>query len=148
MKYRIAKKVIKNLRIENPPLKHLGWTVVNAFYKLSNSDPSYVDKTCKIITEQKNLLEIKFDYLYKMWKSETCYISNPNEIFRNQYYKEIVKLGECVLPLIFDELKYEGSLLFHACEDITRIKLSNTVERGRIDLIWEAWLKWAKENDY
>lgn len=91
---------------------------------------------------------LKFHNLTEKWKEETLMTSSVNEIESNKSYLEIIGMGEKILPLIFQDLKYEPAIWFPALEKITGHDPIERSHRGIIKLMTEDWLKWGEEHGY
>jgi hypothetical protein len=64
-------------------------------------------------------------------------------------YQEIIQMGPAVVPLILADLARQPDHWFSALKAITGANPSiNPADRGRIDKLAEAWLRWGKENGY
>ena len=94
-------------------------------------------------------LEQKFYKLAKQWKEDTMFLSDPNAIYDNSYYKEIISLGPDVIPIIFKELQRKIDFWFEALRQLTGEEPYIAKEDwGRVKVIAEAWLKFGKIKGY
>jgi len=57
-------------------------------------------------------------------------------------------MGDAALPLIFQELRREPDHWFWALKAITGEDPVAESDRGRLDKMTTAWLKWAEQNGY
>lgn len=92
------------------------------------------------------LTQKRFDYLYDLYKKETCIHSDMG--FDNLHYKEIKSYGKEALPFIFNQMEKEVRFLFEACEEITGINLITKEMRGKVKEMNDVWVEWGKENGY
>jgi len=100
-------------------------------------------------------------YLYQEDKIRFLFYKSAEEIdrdtgiysdlsyrFKHPAYRKIIRLGKQVLPYIFEELKEDPDWWFYALEAITGEDPTDESMAGRLDLLSEAWLKWAEKNGY
>lgn len=91
---------------------------------------------------------LKFHNLTRKWKEETFLKSSIDEIESSPYYLQIIKMGERVLPFIFEELKSEPYLWFSALAKITGRNPIEKSHRGFVKLMIEDWLRWGEKHGY
>lgn len=89
-------------------------------------------------------IEKEFNYLYKHWRSETMFMSNPRDIYENIYFQNIIKLGLPALPYIVGKIQENGSdFTYMTIPEITGIPFDSVIPEsiyGRIGLICETWV--------
>ncbi len=98
-------------------------------------------------------LKTKFLELSDSWKAQTMFSSSSDEILSDQNYLAIIALGQEALPLIFEDLEQTSAHWFQAIEAILSSIGQEPPEigkddYGRIDVIADIWLDWARENNY
>ena len=102
-------------------------------------------------------LETDFDTLAKQWIKETGFHSNDNFIVNHPLCREIVAMGETVLPLIFGRLGKDGTAVhWHYVlnaitgEDPTPTPRSIAAGFVALDIraIHQAWLQWGREQGF
>ena len=93
-------------------------------------------------------LERRFLTLAETWARETAHLSSTRQMAEHPAFREIVSLGQPVVPLIFKELEREpGFLWFQALRDIIGSGPDIPTEaRGRLRPVTECWLRWGKEH--
>jgi hypothetical protein len=89
-----------------------------------------------------------FQELARVWKEATLYSSSTTELASHPAYKEIIGLGIDALPHIFAQLRKQPDHWFAALQAITGEDPVSEPDRGRIDRMTAAWLKWANEHGY
>ena len=94
-------------------------------------------------------LQATFDQLADQWRKETEFHSFAYFITDNPSYRQIVAMGEAVLPLIFRAIETRPYLWYYALRDITGTgPVIAEEDRGIPKKIHAAWLKWGRENGY
>ena len=63
-------------------------------------------------------------------------------------YREIVSLGEPMVPLILERMREKGRHWDHALGDITGTNPVKRSDWGRIAAIQASWLEWGEANGY
>lgn len=91
-----------------------------------------------------NDTESKFKTLKQRWLDETAYLSDPNAIYENPNYLEIIDLGASALPYIFEDLKQSNNDWFIALHKIIGINPIKDEHAGKFQLIKNDWLNWSK----
>lgn len=97
------------------------------------------------ITRRSEVLEEEFYTLAEDWREATLLQSSLSEITAHPAYRTIIDLGEEVVPLLLRELAVRPSLWFTALREITGVNPVRPEDRGRIDKMARAWLRWGKE---
>ncbi len=89
--------------------------------------------------------EVRFHTLANKWKEDTMFSSSIDQIESNHSYREIIKMGEIVLPMILADLKSEdASLWFGALEAISGENPVPQNHRGFIAKMTNDWLSWGR----
>jgi hypothetical protein len=83
-----------------------------------------------------------FDSLKNKWISETGYLSDPEKIYNNTSYRQIVDLGDIFLPLILNDLEINYHNWFYALELITGANPIRDEHRGDIEAMTCDWMQW------
>jgi hypothetical protein len=93
-------------------------------------------------------LERKFLTLAETWARETAHLSSTRQMAEHPAYRDIVSLGQPVVPLIFKQLVREPDFRWlHALRDIIGSGPEIPTEaRGRLRPVTECWLRWGKEH--
>ena len=100
-------------------------------------------------------LEATFNRLVKEWHRDTDFHSNDYFIANHPAYRQIIEMGEAVLPLIFRELETNGGHWFWALRAITGANPEPPPQKDSagwvaldIKAIRKDWLRWAREQGY
>lgn len=99
--------------------------------------------------QEKQTLEERFQRLLTRWREDTYLSSSSTEDPAHPAYQEIIALGPAVLPLLFREL--QRSLDGHLAQALAALTGAHPVaaeDRGRIQKVAEAWLRWGRENGW
>ncbi len=91
-------------------------------------------------------LKVKFKILKEEWLSQTMFYSDPEKIFENEAYQEVISFGRDMLCFIFEDLEQNDNLWFYALSEIT--KNNPVIQRhiGNIKEMKQDWINWGKEN--
>ena len=94
-------------------------------------------------------LEERVRRLLAVWREETLVLSSTTAIQSHPAYRELIAIGSAALPYLFRDLEstYDGHLS-GALAAITKARPVQPGEGGKIRLIAERWLNWARENGY
>lgn len=93
-------------------------------------------------------VEEQFRTYAETWKRQTLHLSSAVKITNHPAYREIVKMGMAVVPLILKELSREPDHWFVALHEITG---ADPIPKGSQDCfaeMAEAWLSWGKAHGY
>ena len=93
-------------------------------------------------------VEERFRRLEKTWHADVCYSSSPTEHWSHPAFREIIGMGEAVVPLMLRDLEQEPHLWVWALPEITGADPEPEVSAGNIAKKSEAWLRWGKEHSY
>ena len=63
-------------------------------------------------------------------------------------FREIISLGEAVVPLMLRDLEERPRLWVWALPEITGTNAVPASDRGKIRKMSEAWVRWGKEHGY
>ncbi len=90
----------------------------------------------------------RFRRLTEQWKAETRFLSSTTAIAEHPAYREIVAMGEAVLPLIFDDLSRNPGQWYSALAILTGENPVAEADRGKIHAMTRAWLEWGVLHGY
>jgi hypothetical protein len=94
-------------------------------------------------------VEQQVQRLLATWRAETAVISSSTVLVSHPAYRELIALGQAALPTLFRDLEQtRDGHLSRALAEITGAPPVQSGEGGRIRLVAERWLNWAKENGY
>lgn len=85
-------------------------------------------------------VEERFRRLAANWRAETAYLSSSTEMFEHPAYREIIELGQDVVPLLLRDLEKEPDHWFWALMVITSANPVSPADAGNLDRMAEAWL--------
>jgi hypothetical protein len=107
---------------------------------------SYYDHVT--ITRRDEVLREHFRKLADDWLDATRFTSSFSEMSNHPAYREIIDLGDQVVPLLLRELQDRPNLWFTALTQITGANPVQDKERGQIEKMRKAWLRWGKEQGF
>jgi hypothetical protein len=93
-------------------------------------------------------IEDKFQRLAAKWLAETAYVSSSSDLVAHPAFQEIVDMGSAVIPLLLRELENRTGHWHRALRRITAADPVPPADRGNIEKVSEAWLRWGKEHGY
>lgn len=82
--------------------------------------------------------------LAEEWRRATRFQSSLDRITGHPAYRQIIQLGEEVVPLILQELKRRPEPWFAALREITQADPVRPEERGDIRAMADAWVRWGR----
>ena len=88
-------------------------------------------------------IEEEFARLTAEWKKETAHYSKVSQVAQHHAYRRIIEMGDCVVPLILQDLKEHGGRWFPALREITKTNPATPEIRGKMEETKAAWLKWG-----
>jgi dephospho-CoA kinase len=93
-------------------------------------------------------IEERFQRLAAEWENATAYHSSTTVRINHPAYREIIRMGIAVVPLLLKDMEEHHTHWFWALKDITKANPIPASARGDIPAMVQAWLDWAKEHDY
>jgi hypothetical protein len=93
-------------------------------------------------------IEQRFERLAARWRDETSHFSSSTRMAEHPAYQEIIALGPAVVPLLLRDLARQPDHWFTALKAITGANPVDPADRGRVEKMAEAWLRWGKVNGY
>ena len=93
-------------------------------------------------------LRDRFNELADQWSIETVFHSNSALIVNHPAYREIINMGEPVVPLILERMRETGEHWFAALRAITGANPVKRSDRGKIAVMQASWLEWGEANGY
>lgn len=102
-----------------------------------------------ISTSEIETTETKFKRLRDLWVKETMHLSSMYAGTKHSAYKEIVSMGEEVLPLIIREMKHKKTgFWFYAICAITRaVPEIPKYARGKMGLVNLLYIAWYEDRE-
>lgn len=89
-----------------------------------------------------------FARLARKWRAETGFLSSPTKMAMHPAYQEIIGLGQSAVPLLLGKLASDPSYWFWALRAITKVDPVPAADRGHMQKMRDAWLKWGKDQGY
>lgn len=101
------------------------------------------------IYEEFILQEVEKEFIgYKNnWIKQTCYQSNPEIVYSNENYKNIIKLGNNVVPFLIKDLKENNGDWLFALSSILGLDPVKDFNKGNWLNMKEDWIKYIEDND-
>ncbi len=103
-----------------------------------------VPKTQAQASAPAETVEERFRRLEATWTAETGYLSSYTDIVEHPAFREIIRLGEAVVPLMLRDLEERPRLWVWALPEITGADPVPPGEGGNIAKMSEAWLRWGR----
>ena len=95
--------------------------------------------------EEQKALTSRFNELADTWERETYFLSNSETARRHPAHREIISMGQEVVPLILKRMETQGGHWFMALGELTGAKPIPQEDRGRIRNMQAHWLNWGRE---
>lgn len=95
------------------------------------------------ITSERAGVRGRFAHLANWWKRDTEYQSSLSRIAMHPGYQQIIGMGRDALPLILRDLEATQAPWFWALQAITGADPVPVSDRGHIDRMTRAWLRWG-----
>ena len=92
--------------------------------------------------------EERFRRLEAKWMAETGHLSSYQAIVGHPAFREIVSIGEAVIPLMLRDLSERPRLWVWALPEMTGVDPVPPADGGKIAEMTEAWLRWGREHGY
>jgi hypothetical protein len=96
----------------------------------------------------KESLEEQFQRLAEVWRKDMAYVSSTSEQVSHPAFQEIIGLGNAIIPLLLRELQQQTGPWHRALRRITGVDPVAAEDRGNLDRLSEAWLRWGREQGY
>jgi hypothetical protein len=91
------------------------------------------------------MLANTFRRLAAAWKREKLFVSSMTAIEASPHYRDIIALGEPVVPLLLQELQRDPDYWFVALQVITGEDPVPQDERGDLFKMTQRWLAWGRQ---
>lgn len=93
-------------------------------------------------------MEERFRRLEARWRAETGHLSSSSKIIGHPAFRDIIHMGQAVIPFMLRDLEQQPRLWVWALPEITGADPVPVADRGDIVKMTEAWLRWAKEHGF
>ncbi|MBI1830418.1 MAG: hypothetical protein HYR84_03095 [Planctomycetes bacterium] len=90
----------------------------------------------------------RFRRLAAEWRDAVAHLSSTTARNNHPAYREIISLGPEVVPLLLRDLEDNQTHWFCALREITGANPIPESAAGNVPKMAEAWLRWAKDNNY
>jgi hypothetical protein len=117
--------------------------VSDAALMIDRSMRKAVDHWNETITSERAGIDGTFRHLAAWWKCDTEFQSSVTRIAMHPGYQRIIGMGRDVLPLILRDLEAAPAPWFWALRAITGIDPVPVQDRGYIDRMTRAWIRWG-----
>ena len=91
----------------------------------------------------RNRKKQRFWMLAKKWRDETQWLSSTSEIAMHPAYQAIIGMGQEVVPMIIEDLRNNSGHWYWALKAISQEDPVPPSDRGSINRMKDAWLRWA-----
>ncbi len=112
-------------------------------FRSRSKTPAY-----KYPIQSKLELEAEFNRLAEEWRTETRMLSLVTHKSMHPTYQRIIGMGKPVIPLILQDIAQKPDHWFWALRAITGENPVKPEQVGRMKLMAQAWIQWAKEHGY
>lgn len=92
-------------------------------------------------------IEKEFNEYKNEWIKQTCYHSNPEIVYNNENYKNIIKLGKGVIPFLIKDLKENNGDWIFALNSILEVDPVKDYNKGNWENMKVDWLKYIEDNE-
>jgi hypothetical protein len=89
----------------------------------------------------------RFTKLLKQWRAETGAMALVRDKLNHQAFQEIVSMGPSVVPMIFEEIRFQPDFLVLALPKILGSNIVQPTGSGSLREIVDAWLLEANRRD-
>ena len=92
--------------------------------------------------------EERFQKLAAEWRAAVARLSSSSKIVQHSAYQQIILLGQAAVPMILRELEREPDHWFMALRAITGEDPVAPADRGYMDRMAAAWVRWGKAHGF
>ena len=90
----------------------------------------------------------RFQDLAVAWQKATAHMSCSSDKVADPSFQAIVGMGPAVIPMLLRELANKSGHWHRALQRITGVDPVPPADRGSLDKITAAWLRWGQEQGY
>jgi len=94
-----------------------------------------------------NEIEYKFKHFKNEWIKQIGYHSNPDIVYNNENYKEIINLGDKVVPFLIKDLNENNGDWLFALSTILNVDPIKKENIGNWDGMKKDWNKYIIDNE-
>src|SRR2546430_1054250 len=99
-------------------------------------------------TTPTETVEQRFRRLEAAWFADTYVLSSYTKIVNHPAFRDIIGLGEAVVPLMLRDLEERPRLWVWALPEITGADPVLVEDAGNIAKMSEAWLRWGRVHGF
>ena len=100
------------------------------------------------VSRQQETVQQKFERLAAQWREETLFDSSVLRMSMHRAYQQIIGMGPLAVPLLLRELKRGPNHWFWALHAITGVDPVPQSDRGKVQAMAAAWLRWGEEQGF
>ncbi len=93
-------------------------------------------------------IERRFRELVADWQTDVAHLSSTTARVQHPAYREIIALGPPAVPLLLRELERRPNHWFAALRSLTGADPVVPADRGHLERMAEAWIRWGQERGY
>jgi hypothetical protein len=101
-----------------------------------------------VVIREQALAECRFLRLAGEWRDQSRFMSSITDMAALPAYHEITAMGAQALPLILRELQRDPNHWFVALAAISGADPVPPQDRGDIEKMSQAWLRWGRDRGY
>jgi len=88
-------------------------------------------------------VHVRFQELARLWRKETSQLSVASRMAAHPAYRQIVAMGDAVVPFLLAELRRRPDHWFIALEEITGQSPVPPESEGKVKKMADAWIQWG-----
>jgi hypothetical protein len=120
---------------------------VDALHQLPPPPDDFLEHYWAPASRQPETLQQRFDRLSRQWKQETRFLSSVSQMSMHPAYQQIIGIGPRALPLLLRELQQNPNHWFWALYAISGVDPVPQTDRGNVEAMRKAWLRWGEEQE-
>ncbi len=99
-------------------------------------------------TRQQETVQEALERLANEWRAETAFMSSVTDMAMHPAYQRIIGMGQPVVPYLLRELAMKPDHWFWALKAITDVDPVPACDRGNIQRMADAWVRWGKQQGF
>jgi hypothetical protein len=92
---------------------------------------------------ERERLKAQFRVLADQWKRETGHLSRMSHRAEHPAYRQIIAMGEAVIPILLEDLNQTHDHWFLALMELTGQNPVKQADAGFVDRMADAWIRWG-----
>ena len=93
-------------------------------------------------------IETRFHELADEWSKSTRHVSSVEDLTSHPSYRQIIRLGWDVVPLLLADLQQNRRFWFPALYAITNVRPFDPSDAGNGRRMTDAWIQWGKRKGF